>query len=86
MRTNAGWTATRTALIGAGAALTLQGCTALSDAVGRSRGTDKETTPVGVGPRDTDLKRSPCACLELPFGPDGRVRGPAEAESDDARA
>ena len=46
------------------------------DALGELRGADQMEPVTGVGPGQSDLRASPCACLELPVGPSGRVALP----------
>ena len=54
----------RAAVLAAALAM-LGGCAGLTDMVGRARGADETSPPGGIGPREHQLKRSPCACLPV---------------------
>ena len=51
------------------AAVLLSGCTSVAtDTIGRAAGSQFMQLPLGIGPRDDELKRSPCACIPIPLG------------------
>ena len=48
--------------------LVLTGCSNwISDTVGRLQGSDEIPAPVGIGPGQDELRRSPCACIPIPL-------------------
>lgn len=60
----------------AGAIAMLTGCPLLRSAqkeVGELRNADMMEQPTEIGPDPGQLRRSPCACIELEVGPYGKV-------------
>ena len=47
----------------------LAGCAPLYDRIGELRGDDTIPAPVGTGPGQDELYRSPCACIEITLTP-----------------